>query len=223
MLPKEVILDIQSWIKAPSSKLLWVEGPGNASFGNQLSLAAIAIGDLSTKTGIPCISFFPKSRFTPAPRDNSSVMSSQDMVLIALLYSLAGQLVRLLPAKFESHEGFKERSYNNLDGSLGSAAAALDLTESLFAHIAKPLIIVIDKIHLADHQTTREHLTRLITILRDYGRREIIKVLFTTAGSCRVLANTTRVRERVDAARLAQVRPGQPPKGWSSLNDMRLS
>lgn len=84
------------------------------------------------------------------------------------------------------------------------------------------LIVAIGKFHLADNKTTRPHLTRLIELLRELSKRILVKVLFTTAGGCVVLAETTKMAERVDARRMVQVNLGQPRRGWSSLDNLRV-
>lgn len=216
------MLRIQKWIKVPASDFLWIEGPTSTSSEERLSFAAMCVCDLVLSAGIPCISFFaryiPKSQLTGA----ASGMSSREAALIDLLYSLACQLVRLLPSEFEGYEGFDEQSLLALDGSIDSASAALSLIEALLNHAPPTVIVVIDKIHLADSPATRPHLTSLISTLRNHGTEVIIKALFTTAGACGVLAKSTKLSERVDAGRMVQAKPSQPLKGWSSLNDLRL-
>lgn len=234
MLPREVVLDIQKWIKIPSSTVLWVEGPAHTSFENQLSYAATRICDLALGAGIPCISFFPKSKYDFKSNSKSATATGtgtaaasgtalrRQATLVALLYSVAGQLIRLLPPEFESRLKMDD-VFASLDGSFESASTALDLIELLLAQAPPMLLVTIDRLNLADNPDTRPHLTRLMSLLRSQDEAKVIKNLFTTAGSCVVLKETTKKGERVDAGRMVQGRPGQPLRGWSSLNDLKLS
>ncbi|KAI0386544.1 hypothetical protein F5Y04DRAFT_124628 [Hypomontagnella monticulosa] len=225
MLPREVVLDIQKWIKIPSATVLWVEGPANPSFETQLSCAATRICDLALDKGIPCVSFFPKSKYElPGPgkekERSTGTPARRQATLVALLYSVAGQLIRLLPSEFESRLRIDD-VFASLDGSFASASTALDLIELLLEQ-APSMLIAIDRLNLADHADTRAHLTRLLTLLRNQdGEKKVIKNLFTTAGSCVVLKETTKKGERVDAGRMVQGRPGQPLRGWAGLNDLK--
>ncbi|KAI0485580.1 hypothetical protein F4859DRAFT_528553 [Xylaria cf. heliscus] len=202
--------------------LLWIEGPAYTHFENQLSSAMARICDLALNTKIPCILFSPKAKYeVQSNKSTSPTASRRQSTLIALLYFITGQLIRTLPSEFESHLKLEEMS-RSLDESLASASVALDLIESLLEHAPPMLLVIIDKLHLADSQETRPYLTRLITILRGRNPSRSIKTLLTTAGKCDALVGTTKRGERVDASRMVQGKPGQPLRGWSSVGDLKL-
>lgn len=141
---------------------------------------------------------------------------------MALLYSMIGQLVRLLPPEFESNGKLDGHTFQDLDGSFESASTALDLVEFLLTHTPPTLTVIIDKLHLADNPATRPHLARLDALLRDLGSRQVVKALFATAGS---LCGTYKVDEdggEGDAGRMVQGKPCQPLRGWSSLGNLRV-
>ncbi|KAI1271372.1 hypothetical protein F5Y07DRAFT_345993 [Xylaria sp. FL0933] len=222
MLPREVLVDIDKWIKIPSSSLLWIEGPAYTHFENQLSSAIARIYDLALSAKMPCIFFSPKARYEVQSKKVTSPMDSRrQSTLIALLYFITGQLIRVLPYEFESHLKLEEM-FGSLDESLASASVALNLIESLLEYAPPMLLVIIDKLHLADSQETRPYLTRLITILRGRNPSRSIKTLFTTAGKCGALVGATKRGERVDAGRMIQGKPGQPLRGWSSVGDFKL-
>lgn len=223
MLPKEVMEKIQTWVKVPSSRVLWIQGPIYATMAQQLSRAAIQLCDSILTAGMPCISFFPKSRYDFQQESSSSSVSSRETVLTAMLYSLVGQLVHLLPSEFESNSGINQKAFQDLDRSVGSIPAALQLIGLLLYHAPPHLIVIIDKLHLVDSQETRPILIRLSQLFRDLGSRQMVKVLYTTAGTCGALVQMTKLEERVNATRMVQLRPGQPLRGWSSMANLRAT
>ncbi len=58
LVPDEVLMQIQNWIRMPSSKMVWIEGPDSTSFGSGLSLAALQIYDISMRAGLLLYLFF---------------------------------------------------------------------------------------------------------------------------------------------------------------------
>lgn len=222
MLPRETLEKLQNWIRVTSSAFLWVQGPVSVSMEQQLSLAAIRIRDLVLNAGIPCIAFSPKSRYDFQQTNPSSGVPKRETILTALLYSMVGQLVRLLPPEFVPIGKITQRVFEDLDGSVESLPVALDLIALLLGHTPPTLVVIIDKLHLADSPATRPYLIKFVELFRDLGSRQMLKVLFTTAGSCAVLAKMIKKAEKVDAARMVQGRPGQHLRGWSSLGDLRV-
>ncbi|KAI8945042.1 hypothetical protein F4801DRAFT_151571 [Xylaria longipes] len=202
---------------------MWVEGPAYTHFEYQLSFAATRICDLALDAKIPCISFTPKAKYEIQPKKTiSTAVSKRQATLIALLYLVTGQLIWLLPSTFESRLRTDE-VIGSLDGRFASAAVALDLIEALLEHIPPMLLVIIDKLNLADSPETRPYLTRLIAMLHGQDTTKVIKTLFTTAGSCAVLAKTTTRGERADAGRMVQGKPGQHLRGWSSVGNLKLT
>ncbi|KAI1363991.1 hypothetical protein F5Y08DRAFT_340072 [Xylaria arbuscula] len=221
MLPQEVLVDIQKWIKIPSSNVMWVEGPAY-THEDQLSCTAAHIYELASRAKVPCIFFSPKTKNQRQIESPSlTTARKRQATLIALLYSLIGQLIRVLAPEFESPANLEEM-LNSLSEKFTSADVALDLIEALLEHAPPVLLVMLDKLQLADSQETRPYLSRLVTLLRGKNRTQVTKTMFTTGGGCLALAESTNRRERVDAGRMGQGRPGQPLRGWSSVDDLRF-
>ncbi|KAM0253304.1 hypothetical protein ACHAQJ_007358 [Trichoderma viride] len=223
-LPAEVTQKISRWIEDSSSRFLWVEGPVYVLAEKQLSLTAVQIYNLA-RNSVPCVLFTPPmSHQTVSDSGSVPTMSRQEKVLIALLYRIADQLIHLLPEELDpATEGLDAKSFESLNGSAASASAALDLIQVLLANSPPALIVIIDKLQLAESSTTTPHLERFIALLKDRAQSQMIKALFTTGGSCRVLANKLDMNtERVDARRMVQAKQGQPLRGWSSVGNFNI-
>lgn len=150
-------------------------------------------------------------------------MAREGRVLIATLYSLAGQLIQLLPEEIDSTpHSFKPKIFERLDGSIASTSVALDLIEPLLTHGPPTIMVVINRLQVAQCPTTTPHLKRLVHLLKVYDSERIIKALFITQGGSPALTQTLDVlKEKIDASRMAQAKPGQPLKGWSSLGCLK--
>ncbi|KAL8400779.1 hypothetical protein RB594_000974 [Gaeumannomyces avenae] len=242
MLPQEVAIKIERWMRMPSSQILWVEGPVSTHCEEQLTNAAKHIVRLVLDAGIACVSFFGRPRLrrpnsTPAPGGDAGEArpspvggsaggpppTPREAAATALLYSVVAQLVHLLPGEFDCPASPRfEEAFGALDGSPASHPTALDLVRAMLPLSPPTLVLVFDRLHLADGATTRPVLGALVGLLRAHGAGagRVTKVMFITAGSCPLLAKTLEKGEKVDAGRMAQARPGQPLKGWSSSSGL---
>jgi len=221
-LPSEVAHKITKWIGTPSSSFLWVEGPIFTPAERQLSAIAVLLCDsaLDGENPIPCVSFTPKSTYSTEHTPDSK--SRQEIVLIAMLYSIAAQLIQLLPQEIESTTNSFDK-FEKLDGSFASIPTALDLIESLLANGPPTLMVIINRLQVAECPSTTPHLKRFVELLKAYDPEHIVKALFITQGSSPALAGTLDVlTEKINARRMAQAKPGQAPKGWSSLGSMKI-
>ncbi|KAI1479211.1 hypothetical protein F4774DRAFT_138077 [Daldinia eschscholtzii] len=222
LLPAEVILELQNWLGAVKSRMIWVEGMPANSYSSDLSLAARRLVDISLSANIPCISFFVKPRYDFASRV-SPPMPQRQAAVVALLYSIITQLACLLPVEFENLEELEEAHFQKLDGSFGSVPFALQVVRALLKYAPPSLIWVLDGFQLTESQDTIPHLRTLISILRDQEANCISKVCFTTDGNCMVLSRTMNVLERVEASRTTQGRPGNLLRGGSDINTLGFS
>lgn len=224
VLPSEVAQKVTKWIGHSSSSFLWVEGPVALQAERQLSMIAVLLSDsaLSGENPIPCVSFTPRATYYG--QQASDAMSRQERVLIALLYSVAGQLIQLLPEELDSPaHTFDTQAFQKLDGSMTSASAALDLIEALLTYGPPTLMVIINRLQVAECPTTRPHLERMVKLLKAYGPEHIIKALFITQGGSPILAGTMDIlTEKVNARRMAQAKPGQPLRGWASLGNLKV-
>ena len=147
--------------------------------------------------------------------------TKQETGLIALLYSLIGQLTHLAPPTFVGNADFYHRHFKNLDGRFASVPAALTLLRALFELPRVSMICVVDSLESVEGQSTFKHLSELMSILRDQAVKGT-RVLFTTNGMCRILAKHTKPREVVDATRIVQNRPGSRLYGGESMGSLDI-
>lgn len=197
--------------------MIWVHGVPAMSYGTGLSRAAMRVYDISMQAGIPCISFFCKPRYEFAEEKN---LTRKEAGLIALLYAVVSQLTCLLPMGFPATKGLDEVHFRRLDGSMASVPVALGLVQTLLLHAPPSLVWVVDGLQLLQDEATVPHLRCFVDILREQETERVSKVCFTTDGNCVVLGRATNVRERVDATRMAQGRPGAVLRGGSQVTQL---
>ncbi|KAF7555178.1 hypothetical protein G7Z17_g2378 [Cylindrodendrum hubeiense] len=216
-LPDEVLIQMQRWIQAPESKMLWVGGDPVSPYGSGLSHAAMRLSTVSMEAGLPCVSFFCKPRYNFT---NTSHVSGREAGLIALLYSVITQLTYLLPTEFTATKDLDEAQFHLLDGSMDSVPVALQIIQALLTHAPSSLIWVLDGLQLAENQATIPHLKAFIDILRDEEIKRVSKVCFTTDGNSYVLMTNMHVSERVDASRMSQRPFGHVLIGVRDINEL---
>ncbi|XEU99954.1 hypothetical protein FSHL1_005241 [Fusarium sambucinum] len=217
-LPDEVSLRIKLWIDSLESKSIWIQGIPSAQQDSIVSRTAARIYDVSTEARLPCIAVFCQPRYHFAKEKG---LTQKAASLIAFLYSIIRQLIRLLPTQFSAVEGLARRNFDLLDGSMQSIQASLDLIRALLNHAPSPLIWVIDGLQLVEDRTSMPFLQTFLGLLKERKTKSISKACFTTQGNCAVLARGLDFRERVDATRTALGRPGVTLRGGSDLQQLR--
>ncbi|KAF3010482.1 hypothetical protein E8E14_006455 [Neopestalotiopsis sp. 37M] len=192
-LPEEVVLQMQDWIKDPTSSMLWVEGVEVYS-GPLLSMAALY------------------------PFRSQSRLSSAEALFISFLYSIVAQLSEILEVDFNTSANKELRdSLLQLDGGIESSKLALRLIEELMSQLPYMTVWIVDDIHLTESGSTLPYLENFLEILRNKSSESVVKVLFTTKGNSRLLCGNLQVTERVDASRMAQERGGHVMPGGASF------
>lgn len=217
MIPSEVLLELQKWIKSGVSKMIWVQGVPMVPHQVGLTHAALRICEISIQTGIPCVSFFSKRKYD---FEGAKDLTDKEGGLIALLYSIIRQLACLLPTALPVTEGLKESKFRSLDGTLASVPAALELIRALLLHAPPTLIWVIDGLQLTETNSTILHLRAFLYIIREQETKRISKACFTTERNCFVLSQATTIFERVDTLQVAQNQPGAIMRGGSNVSDL---
>lgn len=218
MVPSEVILELQKWIKTKDSKKIWVQGVSTTPHGVGLTHAALRICDISIQAGIPCVSFFCKGNYG---FEGAKRLTIKEAGLVSLLYSVISQLACLLPTALPATEGLEESDFNILDGTMESIPAALKLIRALLIHAPPTLIWVIDGLQLTETGSTVPYLRAFLDILGEQETKRISKVCFTTGGNCFVLTQAMTIFERFDTLRPAQNRPGALMRGGSDVSELR--
>ncbi|KAK4246011.1 hypothetical protein C7999DRAFT_15812 [Corynascus novoguineensis] len=224
-LPSEVAHKVTTWIRDPCPLFLWVEGPVSTSAERQISAVAMLLCDLalSSRASVLCISFTPRLMYPAQKEAGPSVR--QERVLIAMFYSLAGHLIQLLPEELDSMpHSFELQVFQRLDGSIASVSAALDLIETLLAHGPQTVMLIINRLQVAECASTTPHLEPLVKIFKAHASpKRMAKALFITQGASPALARTMDLlTEKVDARRMVQAKPGRPLSGWSSLGNLKI-
>lgn len=212
------MLRLKQWIDTPESKTIWIQGIPSTPHDSIVSRAAARVYDVSIQARLPCIAFFCQLSYDFA---QGSKLTRKEAGLIALLYTIVSQLVCLLPTEFSPTEGLGEKSFDQLDGSMQSIPAALELVKSLLIHVPSPLIWVMDGLQLVEDKVTMPFLQAFLGILQDQKSKGISKFCFTTQGNCALLARGLDFRERVDASRTALSRPGVILRGGSDIHQIR--
>lgn len=92
------------------------------------------------------------------------------------------------------------------------------------------MIWILDNIQLIESKTTMRYLREFVEFLREQERRTnaaheerkkpYSKVCFTTDGNSWLLSRTIGVRERLDASRMGQRRPGRPFMGGADVSEL---
>lgn len=216
-LPEEVMMQMQMWIQAPKSKMLWVGGDPVAPYGSGLSQTAMRLSTVSMEAGLPCVSFYCKPRYDFA---KTSHVSGREAGLIALLYSVITQLTYLLPAEFPATKDLDSDQFRLLDGSMDSVPVALRIIRALLTHAPPSLIWVLDGVQLAEDQATIPYLRTFMEILREQEDQRVSKVCFTTDGNSRALMSSMRAHERVDASRMTHRIPGRALIGGRDISEL---
>ncbi|KAH6630496.1 hypothetical protein B0J18DRAFT_421300 [Chaetomium sp. MPI-SDFR-AT-0129] len=220
LLPNQVLVEMQKWIAASESKMIWIEGAVSNSYGSNLSKAALQIVKITFEARIPCVFLLCKRSFDSAVRGQPP-MSTRQTALVALLYSTISQLARLLPPKFERTKELSEGMFERMDGSFASIPVALDIMAALLEHAPPSLIWVVDGLQLVESRETKRYLEDFLKLLRDQADKRIFKVCFTTDGNSMVLGRGLKVSERVAAYQISHRGAGKLLKGSSHISTLR--
>ncbi|KAK8004672.1 hypothetical protein PG990_010709 [Apiospora arundinis] len=219
LIPEEVSIRIQSWIRNSGSQLLWIDGPVVMDSGSSLSLTALRIYELTMQAEIPCVSFFCKRKYGfMSPESTTS-----EATLMTLLYTVMDQLINLLPTTFESTSKITLETLDlSPSGGTKVATAALDVVEQLLSYAPPTVTFIIDGLELVSNTAEVPYLVKLIELLRTAGGGDkVLKVLLTTSGNSMALGKAMHWKERVDGSRFAQGRPGKLLRGATELSELR--
>lgn len=220
LIPGETIEDIQRCIGSKESSLLWVEGPAYGAFDEALHSLALRICSGAEELNLPCVCFFARNRYSFQTEHTS--MNLKKAGLIAILYSLISQIVRIVPPSFEPNGSLTEDEFRKLDGTPQSSTAALSIVEALLSVVMPGLIFVVSGFELIDSRENYDPLFAMIRLLKEQPADKRVKVIFLTQGNCRSLVGATDVKERSDASRMAQARGSSMLVGGIAAGEMDL-
>lgn len=223
--PNELILAIQNWLKEDKSTTLWVEGPADVPYPSSVSSTGLYVSDLLAAAEIPCITFFPRSWYSGSPSSSDHASVPQQRGLLNLLYSLIRQLINVLPLVFETSVAFDKKRLDELDGTVNSIEASMELVRDLLPFVPYPLILVIDGLQQMEsvRPETRKTLEELVLLLQSQKDDGVVKLLFITDGQSQVLGRRIDFRDQLDVSRsMEEAQPGTSLRGASLLSDISL-
>lgn len=173
------------------------------------SIAAAYTTTLIQSAKLSGISYFCQkhgSRNIGIKHDNA-----HESLLLSLLYSLARQLVLLVPEHFDSSYDY-HAVLTELDGTQKTIHAALDLIEQLLELAPNLLFCVIDGLHLLDRPSTTLSIKRLLEVLQSRHENKVLKVLIVTSGFITSAASLDATA-RLDCSRTSRKKPGRSLQG----------
>ena len=179
---------IQRWNTASGSRMLWIQGPFQASTPSRYTLLSTTVLATAQRASIPTISYFCKM--------------GTDMV--NMVYSLILQLVELIPYDFRSDLDFTSTRFDVLDRTMGSVVDAIWLLKDLLSVGPYMLFIIIDGLQVLENASNLSSLKEFLNVLSSVARRKdtnhsrTVKILFTTDGFVDTLTSLS-MDERLDA------------------------
>lgn len=210
--PSEVMNDIQQWLKANTSSLLWVEGP---AFPSDLSPVALRVWAVIAGAWIPSICFFDQQHY---PDQHQAGV--REAGTICLLYSLIGQLINQLPSVIETEYIMDAAYFGGLDGSWASSQFALEVISRLLGYAPPSLVLVIHGLEALEGRRTQSIISQLVDIIREQSSLTVVKAFFSTNGMSQVLGNKMTGTERINAVRMGQAGPSRSLPGGSYLDEI---
>lgn len=214
--PGLVVVRLKEWLASPRSDLLWIIG-SNSPWGSEASLAASHILDIATSARLPCVSF----RCTPIidlPHVSEDGKTRCVTFLVALLYSIAHQLLCLVPETFE--DGYDlEEAIQAMNGVEDSIPGALETIEVLLRHRTPLLLVILDGLEFIEDDDTVPYLRNLINILHSRQSDSRLKVLLASHGFLESGIDLD-VEERVDCTVLPRRRPGRAQPDGRFLGEL---
>lgn len=199
-LPSNLVQYVQQWIQATETRLLWIEGPALGSHETKLSRMAQQVYAASLQARIPAVLFSHRRDYAL----QGDGMPIQEAGCIAMIYPVIQQLAHLLPVSFESNPALFRDRFEQLDGTMDSIGAALDIFGALLSLAPPVVVFVFNGVEMLGSpepgEGTDPTVVRMINHLRDKGKSRLLKVLFTTVGNSYVLGEKLDVAERASTS-----------------------
>lgn len=214
--PGLVVVRLKEWLASPRSDLLWIIG-SNSPWGSEANLAASHILDIATSARLPCVSFTctPTMELPHVSEDGKTRCVT---LLVAILYSIAHQLLYLVPETFEDGYDLKE-AIKTMNGAEDSIPRALKVIKALLRHRTPLLLVILDGLELVEDDDTVPYLRDLISILHSRQSDTRLKVLLASQGFLESGIDLD-VEERVDCTVLPRRRPGRAQPDGRFLGEL---
>ena len=190
-MPASVYLQLEQWLSASESRVLWIYGSPTTSKPSDLSSTSAFVVSTINHAKLPLI----------AHQCQSS--ESEMGALISLVYSVVIQLIWLLPEDFSTDIDLSPRRFSFLDRSTERLPHVLLLMEDLLTLASRLLVVIIDGIQLCENgldelRGTGVYLNFFREILKNGEKDRVLKTLFTTDGVCENLWLKLVPQEQVD-------------------------
>ncbi|OTA54143.1 purine and uridine phosphorylase [Hypoxylon sp. EC38] len=193
----EVLIRLQSWWSSPSSELLWIQEEVDPI--NQPSTGR-GILALARKANIPVAAW---------SHNHGHYSKSQKIdcaILNQMMLSLIQQFPQNLPPEFQSSTDFSIERFRKLDGSCESIDDAINLIRDLLELGVRPLIVVIEGLHMLDQAKDQHVQSGLRALLKSLqpshdslaGKGAPVKTLLITPGQTRFLIDEVRLINRCE-------------------------
>ena len=188
----EILDSIQDWIRSLNSQALWIQGAYQETYPSKVTAIAARIVTVALEWKMPVIYGFTNDD-DDGNGDCQSLStnpynSPSENILIDLVYSLARQLINQLSPKISTSRRLSKQYFEKFDGSIKTFQSALWLFKELIQHAPANLWIVLDGVERLDDSTVETLLLDLLEFLQDVitdtSSRKVVKVLYTSAGSC---------------------------------------
>ncbi|KAK5196987.1 hypothetical protein LTR92_002925 [Exophiala xenobiotica] len=172
---ERVALALRVFLQSPDSNLLYVEYPAMTGMMPEISLLAYRLVLSADALNAPTISFFCKPHMGQEPQH---IPEAHDP-LVGMLYSLAYQMLDLLPTEKRIEVGV---DFDSLDATSTSSKVAGMLCAKLFSLAPALMLIVIDGIEEFE-RGREEEIGALVSVFRGLAGdcSRTLKVLFTSS------------------------------------------
>ena len=188
----EILDSIQDWIRSPNSQALWIQGAYQETYPSKVTAIAARIVTVALEWKMPVIYGFTNDDDDEnggcQSLSTNPYNSPNENILIDLVYSLARQLINQLSPKVSTSRRLSKQYFEKFDGSIKTFQSAVSLFKELFQHAPANIWIVLDGVERLDGSTVETLLLDLLEFLQDVitdtSSRRVVKVLYTSAGSC---------------------------------------
>ncbi|KAI1452444.1 purine and uridine phosphorylase [Annulohypoxylon moriforme] len=193
----QVLTRLRKWWSSPNSELLWVQEQVDLDSQSSTGKGVLA---LAQKANIPVAAW--QYRRKTDLRDNGESCD----VLNQMLLSLIQQILQNLPSKFQSSTDFSVERFRKLDGSRESIEHAINLIHDLLPLGNKPLIVIMEGLHMIDREKNEHIQSGLRALLRSLQQSQDgidtqgmpVKTLLITPGQTRFLIGEVKLANRCE-------------------------
>ncbi len=192
---------IQDWSQAGTSQSLWVEGPFEEAYPSSTSKVA---GNIALMLKCLVLCFFCDFLNYHGGEDDDDG-SPAALAIVDLVYSFIRQTIDLFPVRVTTRYDLCKSHFAKLNSLLASLDKALHILGELLSLAPSPLLMFIDGMEQLDDTEVDSQVNAVFELLQESmvqsptgkrKEREVLKILYTTAGTCDALESLDRGRRR---------------------------